>query len=77
MSAPTRNPEEFFWRTDLQLGNSIHALLSNDPKKSSPNDPLLGTMETSTIAEDVVNSHNGLLKLYGRHYPDRIAPDFT
>lgn len=73
MSAPLKNPEEFYWRTDLRLGRNVYALLSNDLEKPSPNDPLLGTMASSVIAEDVVNSHNGLLERFGRRYPKRIA----
>lgn len=66
-----------FWRTDLRVGRSIYVLLSNDPDVPSESDPLLGVMESSALAEDVVNSHNGLLTRYGRKYPERIAPDPT
>lgn len=62
------------WRTDLRVGRSIYVLLSNDPDQPSEMDPLLGVMESSAVAEDVVNSHNGLLARYGRKYPERIAP---
>lgn len=63
-----------FWRTDLRVGRSVYVLLSNDPDAPSEMDPLLGVMESSAVAEDVVNSHNGLLHRYGRKYPERIAP---
>jgi hypothetical protein len=62
-----------FWRTDLRLGRSVYVLLSNDVDVPSEMDPLLGVMESSSIAEDVVNSHNGLLYRYGRKYPERIV----
>lgn len=73
MSAPLKNPEEFYWRTDFKTGSNIYALLSNDSRQPSVNDPLIGTMINSTVAEDVVVSHNGLLKMYGRKYSQRIA----
>jgi hypothetical protein len=62
-----------FWRTDLRLGRNIYALLSNDPDAPSTLDPLIGVMETSALAEDVVATHNGVLERYGRKYPERIA----
>jgi hypothetical protein len=62
-----------FWRTDLRVGRSVYVLLSNDPDEPSEMDPLLGVMESSSLAEDVVNSHNGLLHRYGRKYYERIA----
>jgi hypothetical protein len=74
---PTLKPEERFWRTDLKTGRSVYALVSNDPNTPSETDPLIGVMETSAMAEDVVNSHNGLLERYGRKYPERIAREKT
>lgn len=68
-----KNPQERFWRTDLRLGRNVYALVSNDPGVPSESDPLIGVMETTSMAEDVVNSHNGLLERYGRKYPERIA----
>jgi hypothetical protein len=62
-----------FWRTDLRLGRNIYVLLSNDPETPSELDPNIGVMETTSLAEDVVNAHNGLLERYGRRYPERIA----
>ncbi len=64
-----------YWRTDLRLGRNIYALLSNDHDAPSDKDPLIGVMESTALAEDVVNSHNGLLARYGRRYPERITPE--
>lgn len=74
---PIKNVEERYWRTDLRTGRSIYALISNDTEIPSETDPLIGVMETTSLAEDVVNSHNGLLVRYGRKYPARIKPDPT
>jgi hypothetical protein len=63
------------WRTDLKTGRNIYVLISNDPDNPSEMDPLLGVMESSALAEDVVHSHNGLLHRYGRRYAERIAPE--
>lgn len=68
-----RNPEERMWRTDTKRGRSIYALLSNDVLKPSEDDPMIGTMDSSIMAEDVVNTHNGVLALYGRRYPQVLA----
>lgn len=70
-----KNVELRYWRTDLRLGRNVYALLSNDPDTPMSTDPLIGVMETTALAEDVVNSHNGLLTRYGRRYPERIAPE--
>jgi hypothetical protein len=67
-----KSAELRYWRTDLQLGRNIYALLSNDPNVPSVKDPLIGVMESTTLAEDVVNSHNGLLARYGRRYPTSL-----
>lgn len=67
------NVELRFWRTDLAKGRNIYALLSNDPKTTSISDPLIGVMETTTLAENVVNTHNDLLEKYGRKYVDRLS----
>lgn len=67
------NPSERLWRTDFKLGRSIYALLSNDETKPSKNDPLIGTMETSDLAENVVETHNLALKKFGRHYKRVMA----
>lgn len=68
-----KNVEQRFWRTDLRVGRNIYVLLSNDPEEPSDMDPLIGVMEKTALAEDVVNAHNGLLERYGRKYPERIA----
>lgn len=63
------NPGDRLWRTDLRgLGRGVYALLSNDVEHPSPEDPLVGVMETTEMAEDVVNTHNGALAMYGRRY---------
>ena len=73
--APLNNPGDRLWRTDLRLGRNVYALLSNDVKKPSPQDPLVGAMESSDLAENVVDTHNGAIKKYGRHYLRRLSED--
>lgn len=70
-----KNIELRYWRTDLRLGRNVYALLSNDPDAPNETDPLIGVMESTALAEDIVNSHNGLLMRYGRRYPERITPE--
>ena len=72
---PVKDADARLWRTDLKTGRSLYVLLSNDPDIPSEMDPLLGVMESSALAEDVVNSHNGLLQRYGRRYAERIVPE--
>jgi len=67
------NPGERMWRTDFRLGRSVYALLSNDVSKPSTQDPLIGTMESSDLAQNVVDTHNNALKKYGRHYLRRLS----
>jgi hypothetical protein len=62
-SAPDR-----VWRTDLNRGRNIYVVLSNDPAKTSPHDPLIGTMESSALAETVVEVHNSLVSKFGKRY---------
>jgi len=62
-------PEQRLWRTDTGRGRNVYALLSNNVLLPSDDDPLVGIMESSAIAEDVVNTHNGVLAMYGRRYP--------
>lgn len=66
-------PEERLWRTDFKKGRGIYALLSNDIARPSDEDPLIGTMESSIVAENVVNTHNGAMSLYGRRYAQVLA----
>lgn len=66
--APLNNPEERLWRTDLKRGRGIYALVSNDVRKPSEYDPLVGVMESSELAENVVDVHNAALTKFGRHY---------
>lgn len=70
-----QNPKDRFWRTDYQLGRNIYALLSNDEKKPSRDDELIGTMESSELAESVVETHNLVLRRYGRHYSRVLSGD--
>lgn len=72
-TAPLKDAGNRMWRTDLQLGRSIYALLSNDISNPSALDPLIGVMENSEMAEDVVDTHNNALRKYGRHYRRVLA----
>jgi hypothetical protein len=72
---PLNNPEERLWRSDTRRGRGIYALLSNDVKKPSQYDPLLGVMESSELAEIVVDTHNLVLMKFGRHYLKALATD--
>lgn len=74
--APIPNPSERYWRTDFKLGRNIYALLSNDVKKASPQDPLIGVMETSEMAENVVDTHNLVIERFGRHYVKALGTNF-
>lgn len=70
------DPSVRYWRTDTgKLGREIYALLSNDETKSSPNDPLVGVMETSELAETVVDMHNRVLARFGNHYQRVLNSD--
>lgn len=73
--APLMNPQQRLWRTDLKLGRNLYALLSNDVTRPSPQDPLIGSMETSELAETVVDTHNSAITKYGRHYLKAMTAD--
>ena len=73
--APLSNPGERLWRTDFRLGRNIYALLSNDVARPHHQDPLIGTMETSELAEIVVDTHNGVITKFGRHYRKALKTD--
>lgn len=62
------------WRTSNRPneGNLIFAMIFNDASKPSRDDVLIGNMDTAEIAENVVDMHNRLLKMYGRHYPKAL-----
>jgi hypothetical protein len=75
MTVPLKDMEQRLWRTDFRLGRSIYALLSNNVRKPSPQDPLIGVMETSELAEIVVDTHNNALMKFGRHYVRALAAD--
>lgn len=67
------NPGERLWRTDIRIGRSIYALLSNDVSKPSDLDPLVGVMETSELAEIVVDVHNAAVQKFGRKFRERMG----
>lgn len=71
--AQITNPNERLWRTDFRLGRNVYALISNDETHPSQNDPLIGTMESSELAENVVETHNLAVKKFGRHYRRALA----
>ena len=75
IDVPLRNITERLWRTDIRLGRNVYALLSNDVRRPSQQDPLIGTMESSEIAENVVDTHNRALMKYGRHYLKVLASE--
>lgn len=63
-------PQDTVWRTGtgLENGNEIYAMIYNDVTKPTRNDQLIGSMDSSELAEFVVDAHNRLLRKYGRHY---------
>lgn len=73
--APLTDPDRRFWRTDVQLGRSIYALVSNNVESPSDSDPLIGVMETSELAEIVVDTHNGALSKYGHRFLKVLTTD--
>lgn len=73
--APLKNPSERLWRSDMRRGRSVYALLSNDVTKPSDQDPLIGVMETSEVAENIVDTHNQVLLKFGRHYLKALSTD--
>jgi hypothetical protein len=70
--ALVQNPGERFWRTDFRLGRNIYVLLSNDITRPSGDDQLIGVMESSELAENVVDTHNRALKKFGPKYLKRL-----
>jgi hypothetical protein len=75
VTAPLKSTVDRLWRTDLKLGRNIYGLLSNDVQRPSPLDPLIGVMETSELAENVVDTHNRALTKFGRHYMRVLSTD--
>jgi hypothetical protein len=71
------DPGSRLWRTDYKVGRNIYALLSNDVTKTSQQDPLIGTMESTELAEIVVDTHNKVVLKYGRHYLKALEADVT
>lgn len=69
------DPGSRFWRTDYKIGKNIYVLLSNNVEKPSQQDPLIGTMETTELAEIVVDTHNVSIQKYGRHFRRVMAAD--
>lgn len=63
------DPEARMWRTGSGTkGNEIHALLFNDVTRPSRNDPLIGSMDNSELADSIVEMHNLVLGKFGRHF---------
>jgi len=75
LAIPLKNLGDRMWRTDYRLGRNIYALLSNDVRNPSGLDPLIGSMETSELAEIVVDTHNQVVRKYGRHFLKVLATD--
>jgi len=71
------DPENRLWRTGSRVenGNEIYALIFNDVTKPSRDDAMIGTMETSALAENVVDVHNRILRRFGRHYIRALKAD--
>jgi hypothetical protein len=68
------DPANRYWRTDMKAsGRQIYMCLSNDPTVASDSDPLLGVLESSGLAQEVVNTHNDALAKYGRRYRTALA----
>lgn len=64
------DPKTRLWRTGSRNtnGNEIYALIYNDVTRPSRDDVLIGEMDTSEIAEYIVDVHNRVLRRFGRHY---------
>lgn len=63
------DPQNRVWRTGSGTNaNEIYALVYNDVTKPTRNDPLIGSMDTSELADNVVDTHNRVLRKFGRHY---------
>lgn len=63
------DPQNRLWRAgSREHGNEIYALIHNDVTKPSRNDVLIGSMDTSDLADNIVDMHNRVLTRYGRHY---------
>lgn len=66
--AQITDPENHLWRVGQgESGNEIYALVYNDVTRPTRNDVRLGVMETSDLADKVVNTHNQVLRKFGRH----------
>lgn len=74
--AQVTDPENRLWRVGSgESGNEIYALVYNDVTRPSRNDVLLGSMETPSLAEQIVNTHNQVLRKFGRHYKAALRLD--
>jgi hypothetical protein len=69
---PLNDPEQRLWRTDFKRGRGIYALINNNVENPSEFDPLVGVMETSELAENVVDTHNRAITKFGRNYLKRL-----
>lgn len=75
--ALVNDPQNRLWRTGTREGttNEIYALYHNDVTKPTRSDPMIGTMETSALAEIVVETHNLVVQKFGRHYIRALKTD--
>jgi hypothetical protein len=71
------DPQNRLWRTGTRADNAqeIFALFHNDVTKPTRSDPLIGVMETSALAEIVVETHNLVVQKFGRHYLRALKAD--
>lgn len=71
------DPQNRLWRTGTRADNGaeIFALYHNDITKPTRSDPLIGVMETSSLAEIVVETHNLVVNKFGRHYLKALETD--
>lgn len=74
--AQVTDPENRLWRVGQgESGNEIYALVYNDVTRPTRNDVRLGVMETTDLADMVVNMHNQVLRKFGRHAASALKID--
>jgi hypothetical protein len=56
----TQDPLTMTWRTGRKIGRTIYSQVGDQP---SDHDPLIGLMDTGTLADHAVKAHNAVLKL--------------
>lgn len=71
------DPENRLWRTggSIATAHEIYALIHNDVTKPCRDDLLIGSMDTSDLADNVVDMHNRVLRKFGRHYSKALKAD--